>query len=85
MRPLRPPRASSAGNRAADGWYIHPLADGLWVLDTMLVWTLADNPYRRFYERRGGKLIAEKDIEIGVQKLVEVAFGWEDVASLTSL
>ena len=50
--------------------------------DTMLVWTLADNPYRCFYERLGGKLVAEKDIEIGEQQLVEVAFGWDDVTTL---
>ena len=54
-----------------------------WLLDSgsknMLVWTLADNPYRRFYERLGGKLVTEKDIEIGDQKLVERAYGWEDV------
>ncbi len=57
-----------------------------WLLDsgfdTMLVWTLADNPFRRFYERLGGKLIAEKDIEIGEQKLDEVAYGWDDVTTL---
>lgn len=47
--------------------------------DTMIVWTLADNPFRAFYERLGGKLVGEKDIEIGEQKLVEVAYGWEDV------
>jgi len=50
--------------------------------DTMLVWTLADNPYRRFYERLGGKLLCDKDIEIGEQKLVEVAYGWDDLGRL---
>lgn len=47
--------------------------------DTMLVWTLADNPYRGFYERLGGKLVGEKDIMIDEQKLIEVAYGWHDV------
>ena len=50
----------------------------------MLVWTLADNPYRRFYERLGGEFVAERKIEIGDQKLVEVAYGWEDVRLLTA-
>jgi ribosomal protein S18 acetylase RimI-like enzyme len=50
--------------------------------DTMLVWTLADNPYWRFYERLAGKLVAEKEIEIGEQKLLEVAFGWDDLGAL---
>lgn len=50
--------------------------------DTMLVWTLADNPHRKFYERLGGKFVAERNIEIGDQKLVEVAYGWEDVRTI---
>jgi GNAT superfamily N-acetyltransferase len=50
--------------------------------DTMMVWTLADNPYRRFYERLRGKLVAEKEFEIGEQKLLEVAFGWDDLGAL---
>ena len=57
-----------------------------WLIDsgfnTMLVWVLADNPFRRFYERLGGKLVGKKEIEIGNQKLVEVAYGWNDVTAL---
>ena len=50
--------------------------------DTMLVWTLADNPYRRFYEHLGGKLVGKQEIEIGEQKLDEVAYGWNEAAVL---
>ena len=50
--------------------------------ESMMVWTLADNPFRRFYEHLGGKLFFEKDIEIGEQKLVEVAYGWDDLGAL---
>ena len=50
--------------------------------DTMLVWVLADNPFRRFYERLGGKLVGKKEIEIGNQKLIEVAYGWDDLGPL---
>jgi len=50
--------------------------------DSMLVWVLADNPFRRFYERLGGKLLGEKDIQIGQQTLGEVAYGWDDVRAL---
>lgn len=57
-----------------------------WLLDfnleTMLVWTLAGNPFRQFYERLGGKLVAERDIEVGEQQLGEVAYGWDDVQVL---
>lgn len=45
-------------------------------LDSILVWVLADNPYRPFYEALGGKLVGEKEIEIGKQRLQEVAYGW---------
>ena len=51
-------------------------------LDAMLVWVLADNPMRRFYEALGGRLLREKQVEIGGVALVEVAYGWPDTAVL---
>lgn len=50
---------------------------------SMLVWVLAENPHRRFYERLGGELVREKSITIGGLALVEVAYGWPDVRGLT--
>src|SRR5205823_3973302 len=38
--------------------------------DSMVVWVLADNPFRRFYEHLGGQLVGEKNIDIGNQTLV---------------
>jgi ribosomal protein S18 acetylase RimI-like enzyme len=52
--------------------------------DSMLVWVLADNPSRRFYERLGGQFVAEKQTQIGQQSLGEVAYGWDDVRLLSS-
>jgi len=49
-------------------------------VENMLLWAFADNPYRRFYERLGGKLIDRQVIEIEGQRLNEVAYGWEDLA-----
>lgn len=49
---------------------------------SMLVWVLRDNPSRAFYERLGGMPAGEKEIEIGGKKLVEVAYGWEDIGRL---
>src|SRR5262245_5216331 len=44
----------------------------------MSLWVLEQNgPARRFYERLGGKLIAEKRAG-----LVEVAYGWSDLQTL---
>lgn len=38
------------------------------------VWVLGDNPARRFYERMGGRLIAEQYEEMGGEKFLEVAY-----------
>jgi ribosomal protein S18 acetylase RimI-like enzyme len=60
---------------------------GRWLMDscfdTMMVWVLADNPCRRFYEGLGGRLVGEQEIRIGEQVLDEVAYGWDDVTVLT--
>ena len=47
-------------------------------LTPLLVWVLRANPACRFYERLQGKYVREKEIEIGCQRLTEVAYGWED-------
>jgi len=46
---------------------------------SMLLWVLADNTSRGFYERMGGMLLDEKDIEIGGVVLKEVAYGWSKI------
>lgn len=51
---------------------------------SMSVWMLADNNSKRFYERLGGKQFDGKEIDIGEQKLIEVAYGWEDVSALVT-
>jgi FR47-like protein len=50
-------------------------------IDSMLVWVLAANPSRRFYEALGGRQVCEKQIEIGGVMLDEIAYGWADVRS----
>jgi GNAT superfamily N-acetyltransferase len=51
-------------------------------IHAMLVWVLAANPARRFYEALGGQQVATKQIEIGGALLDEVAYGWPDVRVL---
>jgi len=51
-------------------------------LPSMLVWVLASNPSRSFYEALGGKELYEKPITIGGASLVEVAYGWPDLSAL---
>jgi GNAT superfamily N-acetyltransferase len=49
---------------------------------TFLVWALEQNPACRFYERLGGELLQQAQIEMGGASLVEVAYGWPDVQVL---
>ncbi|MFI5420637.1 MAG: GNAT family N-acetyltransferase [Nitrososphaerales archaeon] len=49
---------------------------------SMLVWVLAENPYRPFYEKLGGQYIRSKEIEIGGGMFEEVAYGWSDIEIL---
>lgn len=51
----------------------------------LLVWVLAENPSRRFYEALGGVAAGEKPIDIGGAILVEVAYGWSDIRVLGKL
>jgi GNAT superfamily N-acetyltransferase len=51
----------------------------------MLVWALAANPYRRFYETLGGTLLRARPIEIGGTVLEEVAYGYDLDALLARL
>ena len=46
---------------------------------SMSVWVLALNPSRRFYERLGGKVVGEQEIERGGQTFLEVAYGWQSL------
>lgn len=52
---------------------------------TAAVWCLRDNPSRWFYERLGGTRIAERPIRFAGSALVEIAYGWRDLAPLARL
>ena len=47
-------------------------------MTALLLWVLAENPSRKFYERLGGRPISEKTVMIGGVPLIEVAYGWRD-------
>jgi ribosomal protein S18 acetylase RimI-like enzyme len=50
---------------------------------SMLIWVLKDNlPARKFYEALGGIYLREKPIEIGSQRLIEVAYGWKNLGMI---
>jgi L-amino acid N-acyltransferase YncA len=54
-------------------------------MPSMLVWVLADNYARGFYERLGGALVGEQATNIGGEELSEVAYGWPDTPSQAML
>ncbi len=41
-----------------------------------LVWVLKSNPACQFYQALGGRLLREKNIQMGNQTLLEAAYGW---------
>jgi ribosomal protein S18 acetylase RimI-like enzyme len=50
--------------------------------DSIMVWVLADNPSRAFYEALGGEKFFETVVEIGGARMVEVTYGWKNIGKL---
>jgi hypothetical protein len=44
------------------------------------LWVLRDNPSRYFYERVGGKAVAERRERLWGSTLDEICYGWSDLA-----
>lgn len=47
--------------------------------ESMMVWVLQGNPAISFYTAMGGKLIGQKEITIGADKHIELAYGWRNI------
>jgi GNAT superfamily N-acetyltransferase len=47
--------------------------------DSVLVWVLAENPSRGFYERLGGRLLKAQTIRVGGAPVEEVSYVWRDL------
>ncbi|WP_164669856.1 GNAT family N-acetyltransferase [Virgibacillus doumboii] len=50
---------------------------------SMLVWVLEDNDSKHFYEKMGGKKLGYQELEIDSEKHKEIAYGWEDIRSIS--
>ena len=50
--------------------------------DLPLVWVLRDNPSRWFYQRLGGRSVAEQTIQIAGQAVAQTAFVWDPIEQL---
>ena len=48
-------------------------------LASAMVWVLADNPARFFYERMGGRRAGERDETLWGATLHEIAYGWSAI------
>ncbi|HYN37626.1 MAG TPA: GNAT family N-acetyltransferase [Rhodospirillales bacterium] len=51
-------------------------------LDSAIVWVLAQNPARFFYEAMGGRRIAGKEERLWNTTLPQTAYGWDDLRLL---
>jgi ribosomal protein S18 acetylase RimI-like enzyme len=47
-----------------------------------VIWVLAGNPARFFYERMGGRRVAEREEALWNAVLPEAAYGWDDLKAL---
>ena len=47
-----------------------------------MLWTLAGNPVRQWYQGLGGREIGEKSYLVDDWRVVEVGYGWPDIRSL---
>lgn len=52
-------------------------------MSSLLVWVLAENRSREFYERLGGEPVFEKTTTIGDTRVIEIGYGWRDAGLLT--
>lgn len=48
-------------------------------IDRCCVWSLRENPSRFFYERMGGKPVAERKQRLWGTDLPQIAYGWDDL------
>ncbi len=51
---------------------------------SLIVWVLAGNPARYFYEALGGRLVGRRAGSLGGAAIEELAFGWPDAAVLAA-
>ncbi len=49
---------------------------------SLLLWVLANNPARAFYEHLGGAVVGERQEKVSGAVLNEVAYGWSDLRAL---
>lgn len=53
--------------------------------DSMIVWVLADNPSRHFYEQLGGEHVQTRNTTIGGKQFQEYGYGWKNLDSFAEV
>lgn len=48
-------------------------------IDSLILWVLSDNPYRRFYDRQGGMVLESQPLEMDGLLCQITAYGWLDI------
>src|SRR5215470_8244647 len=64
------------GRRLLDALFRQLRADGC---DTAVLWMLADNPTRFFYEGMGGRLVGAQRDRFAGASVSEIAYAWSDL------
>lgn len=64
------------GRRLLDAMLRQLQADGC---DTVILWMLANNPARFFYEGLGGVVVGRRAERLGAANVEEVAYAWRDL------
>ncbi len=72
-------RERGIGRRLMRAGASHLLAEGC---RTAFLWVLRDNPNRWFYERLGGRLVAESVTHVAATDLRQVAYAWDPIERL---
>ncbi len=49
---------------------------------SVFLWVLRDNPSRWFYQRLGGRAVAEAATQVGGQPVIQTAFVWDPIEKL---
>jgi ribosomal protein S18 acetylase RimI-like enzyme len=64
------------GRRLLDALFRQLRTDGF---DTAILWMMADNPTRFFYEGLSGQLVGERTDTLGGADVDEIAYAWRDL------
>jgi GNAT superfamily N-acetyltransferase len=72
-------QGGGVGRRLMGAMARHLLEEGI---AKAFLWCLRDNPSRWFYERVGGRVVAERTERFAGTDLAELAYGWSDLGAL---